>query len=687
MILSLQLLGGLQARLDGEPLAPRAAQRKRLALLALLAAAPNRALTRDQILVLLWPEYDTERARHQLAASTHDIRHAIAPELVVAAADELRLNPSLVDCDVWSFEAALHKGDLAAAVARYTGPLLDGVHLPGDREFCHWVDTERDRLARSFAAAVEELAVRDEAAGDFAGAAELWRRRATCDPFDSRVAVRLMQALAAAGNRAGAIQHGRVHAALVRTEFETEPDPAVLQLTAQLCSATPASAQALSPTPSSVPVYSQATPATRVREPVAAPTMPMPADDAPGDAADEFASAAAAAEIVARPSRRVWLGAAAALVVVVVLGTVAGNLLVRDGQRSAAAMLPADSPAQAASTTTADPHPWSAAMIRSSDPQARDLYMRARMKWDERNRESLQQAVVLYRRATERDPGYAAAYSGLAESYAMLGYFGFEPGDAMFPKASAAAHRAIDLDPRDGDAYAALGQALAWQHRWSEADATYQRGLQVAPNNPTVHQWYGLLLAYLGRPAEAAQQTAVAARLDPLSVQINNMLGAMLSDAGDTQGALRQFERTVNAEPDSAWVRENPWVLSNYGSIAAAAGRHEQALRLIERALQVVPNHPRPLLDLARAYLIVNDTASARAAFARADTTNPQYAMYRGLFHASLGEIDSAFAWLDRVHDWSLPALITLNSSHGFGALRADPRYTKIRARLGMPPR
>lgn len=682
MILSLQLLGGLQARLDGEPLAPRAAQRKRLALLALLAAAPSRALTRDQILVLLWPEYDTERARHQLAASTHDIRHAIAPDLVVAAADELRLNPSLVDCDVWSFEAALQKGDLAEAVARYTGPLLDGVHLPGDREFGHWVDAERDRLARSFAAAVEELAVRDEAAGEFAAAAERWRRRATCDPFDSRVAVRLMQALAAAGNRAGAIQHGRVHAALVRTEFETEPDAAVLQLTTRLCSAPPASAPALS----SAPVDSQAVPAaTRVREPVE-PTMPVPADDAPGDVAGEV-TPAAAAEIVARPSRRVWLGAAATLVALVALGTVAGNLLVRDGQRSAAAMLPADPPAQAASTTTADPHPWSAAMVRSTDPQARDLYMRARMEWDERNSESLQRAVVLYRQATERDPGYAAAYSGLAESYAMLGYFGFEPGDAMFPKASAAAHRAIDLDPQDGDAYAALGQALAWQHRWSEADATYRRGLEVAPNNPTVHQWYGLLFAYLGRPVEAAQQTAVAARLDPLSVQINNMLGAMLSDAGDTQGALRQFERTVNAEPDSAWVRENPWVLSNYGSVAAAAGRHEQAVRLIERALQVVPSHPRPLLDLARAYLSVNDTASARAAFARADTTNPQYAMYRGLFHASLGEIDSAFAWLDRVHDWSLPALVTLNSSPGFGALRADPRYTRIRARLGMPPR
>lgn len=670
VILSLQLLGTLHASRDGEPLAPRAAQRKRLALLALLATAPGRALARDRLLVLLWPEYDDERARHQLAASTHDLRHAVAPELVIAAAEELRLNPALVDCDVWRFEAALQRGDAAEAVAQYTGPLLDGFRLPGAVEFEHWVEAARDGLARRFAAAVEELASRAESEGRFAAAAEWWRKRAAWDAFDSRVALRLMQALAMAGNRAGAIQHGRTHAALVRAEFDAEPDAAVVHLMERLCTALPSSlSPALPPL-----TASQSSPLPESVEAEPAGTREIPA----------AASATAADAPVARARRRRWLGAAGIPAVLALVAVAAA--LSTDGRAHDAPS--ADSAQRSAPpSATTEPNPWSAAMVRSADPQARDLYLRGRAEWDRRTRESLRHAEVLFRQATERDPLYAAAYSGLAESYAMLGYFGFEPGNAMFPRAGAAARRAIDLDPHDGDAYAALGQMLAWQHRWAEADATYRRGIAMAPNSPTVHQWYGLLLAYVGRPQEAAQQTAIASRLDPLSVQINNMLGAMLQDAGDTKGALRQFERTVNAEPDSAWVRANPWVMSNYGSAAAAAGRHAQAVHLIERALEVVPGHPRPLLDLARAYLAVGDTARARAVFARADTTNPQYTMYRGLFHASLGEIDSAFLWLDRVHDWSLPALVSLNSSRGYDALRADPRYARIRARLGMPPR
>src|SRR6185312_6607198 len=136
MVLSLQILGGLQARLDGEPLAARAAQRKRLALLCLLATARGRSLARD---------------RHQLAATTHDIRRAIASELLIAEADELRLNPALVECDLWDFEAALERGDAGEAVARYGGPLLDGFHVAGARELEQWIEDERARLARRFA--------------------------------------------------------------------------------------------------------------------------------------------------------------------------------------------------------------------------------------------------------------------------------------------------------------------------------------------------------------------------------------------------------------------------------------------------------------------------------------------------------------------------------------------------------
>ncbi len=199
-----------------------------------------------------------------------------------------------------------------------------------------------------------------------------------------------------------------------------------------------------------------------------------------------------------------------------------------------------------------------------------------------------------------------------------------------------------------------------------------------------MHQWYALLLAYTGWAGEAALHTGHASRLDPLSVQINNMHGMMLYYAGDLDGALRQYERTVDAEPDSAWVRQNPWVLSNFGHVAAAAGQHARALRLLERSLQVVPTHPRPLLDLAYAYVQAGDPERARAAFARADSTHPHYPVYRGLLHATLGELDEALAWFDRGGEWPLPALIGMSNDPRYAPLRADPRYQKVRERLDL---
>jgi tetratricopeptide (TPR) repeat protein len=321
---------------------------------------------------------------------------------------------------------------------------------------------------------------------------------------------------------------------------------------------------------------------------------------------------------------------------------------------------------------------------QTTDPQARSLYLRARSLWEKRTKEPLEEAVVMFRKATERDPGYGAAYAGLAQAYAMLGYFGFAPGDAMFPKARAAAIRAIELDPGAGDAYAALGQALAWQHSWTEAEAAYKRALDLMPGDATAHQWYALLLAYLGRAREAATHTGHASRLDPLSVQVNNMHGMMLYYAGDLEGALRQYERTVEAEPDSAWVRRNPWVLTNFSRVAAAAGRHSLAVRLAERALVVVPSHPRPLFDLAYEYAAAGQPAAARAAFARADTTHAHYAVYRALLHGLLDERDEAFSWFERVREWPLPSLVTLNCEPRLAALRADPRFDRVRVRLDM---
>lgn len=223
---SLKLLGppSLQDS-DGSPLGGQAAQRHRIALLALLARSPERGLLREKLMGYLWPESDAERARNLLNVSLYVLRRALGEDALVSSADHLRLNPERVRSDVVELEAALAAGEHERAVAAYGGPFLDGFFLTHAPEFDQWAALERDRLAGSYAAALEALADAAGARRDLTAAAGWWKTRAAQDPYDSRVARRLMQALDAAGNPAAALQHAAIHKRLLRDEFGVGPDP------------------------------------------------------------------------------------------------------------------------------------------------------------------------------------------------------------------------------------------------------------------------------------------------------------------------------------------------------------------------------------------------------------------------------------------------------------------------------
>ncbi len=221
----------IQLRLFGTPalvrqggaiVTGRPAQRHRVALLALLALAPDHRLSRDKLIALLWPDADTARGRSLLNASTYALRAALGDTALVSEGDDLRLDATAVRSDVAEFSAAIAAGDHAEAVARYTGPFLDGFFLAEAEEFEQWVGRERQRLAGLYGKALAERAEAAEAAGDCRTAVERWRACAALDPYDSQVALRLMQALEASGNRAGAIQYASEHARLLREELGVE---------------------------------------------------------------------------------------------------------------------------------------------------------------------------------------------------------------------------------------------------------------------------------------------------------------------------------------------------------------------------------------------------------------------------------------------------------------------------------
>ena len=234
-MIRLQTLGSVFVAADsGQPLGGAASQRRTLALLAALAVAGEGGLSRDKIVGLLWPETDSERARHSLTQALYAARRALEADDLFSVNADVRLNRQRIVCDVNELEAALDAGDLERAVALYTGPFLDGFFLSGAPEFEKWSSLHRWRLEARVAEALERLAEAGETKGDYRRAVE-WRKRISAiRPLDSGNTVKLMAALVESGDRAGALQHARVHELLLREQLDLEPDLAVVAFARKL---------------------------------------------------------------------------------------------------------------------------------------------------------------------------------------------------------------------------------------------------------------------------------------------------------------------------------------------------------------------------------------------------------------------------------------------------------------------
>src|SRR5688572_22244452 len=225
-MLRISTLGRLALDDESGPVGGAGSWRPTLATLALLASAGDQGLPRERVLSLLWADSPPERARNNLKQLLFSLRRVV-PNTVEGTAT-LRLDRARISCDLWDFRSALTSGDFDAAVAVYAGPFLDGFSFPGAVEFERWAEGERALLADEFHRALSTLAERSMAAGHHRTAVAQLRRLAAAEPLDSDVALRLMLAMVASGNRAGALQQFDIHAALVRQDLECEPDAAVI---------------------------------------------------------------------------------------------------------------------------------------------------------------------------------------------------------------------------------------------------------------------------------------------------------------------------------------------------------------------------------------------------------------------------------------------------------------------------
>jgi DNA-binding SARP family transcriptional activator/tetratricopeptide (TPR) repeat protein len=234
-VLRLHTLGAtFVADTTGEPLGGAAAQRRTLALLALLSIAGEAGLSRDKLLGLLWPEVDAERARHSLTQALYNARRALRAEDLFIVGTDIRLNQTCLTSDVRDLDSAASSGELNRVVELYAGPFLDGFYISGSSEFERWTAAQRERIEARVTDALERLALGAEDNRDYRASVEWRRRLVTMSPLDSGGAVRLMTALAHVGDRAGALQHAHVHTTLLREQLGLEPDAAVSTLAEQL---------------------------------------------------------------------------------------------------------------------------------------------------------------------------------------------------------------------------------------------------------------------------------------------------------------------------------------------------------------------------------------------------------------------------------------------------------------------
>jgi DNA-binding SARP family transcriptional activator len=688
----LRLLGGIALTVDGDPVSGRAAQRHRLALLALLAAAGKDPVSRAKLTDYLWPEAGP-RGRQLLSNSVHLIRRAMGEDVLLGTTDALRLNPDRVDCDLHRFEAAVEEGDMKAAVDLYRGPFLDGFFLADTAEFEAWVDQERDRCSRAYIGALESLAGERESAGDFAAAAVWWRRVRDVDPLASQTVLRLMRALEAAGEVEHAVQCGRAYESRIRAELEIEPDRAVafvlerlireraLDRTAVTPSTEWSSAAGTLPTPPGAGSQRAApSPAAHATGPVSTASTGSPASAA----RSRFAAFVAVGLIAGIVSGAAVVGALRLLpdarsadlpLTPAALGGGA-DATVRAGAESPVLAGPAGGEGDGAGLPGGH-----SALTRNV--AAYELYRSAIDPRTFRSDSAARVARDQLIRATALDPAFAAAHARLA-GVTLRVRRSAQPGDPrreLLAAAERAAMRALALDDSLAESHMAAALVRKDQFDLEAAEAHLRRAVSLAPDAGVVREKLAEILVWTGRFDEAREEAERAVALDPLSAAAHAEVARVLVVSGRCEEALARLDPLADLEPPL--LRAAPLA----AQCLAQAGRWDEALAWLDR---MGPNRLPPG-DALVGYVLARAGREAEALEIHERLLGEWRRGAGDSFAVALsmvgfGRIDEAFLWLDRsIDDGTLPVTSQTNILEpAFDEVRRDPRFASLARRIGL---
>lgn len=320
---------------------------------------------------------------------------------------------------------------------------------------------------------------------------------------------------------------------------------------------------------------------------------------------------------------------------------------------------------------------------RSSDPEAYRLYVQGRQLWEKRSREDLERSVDLLERSTKKDPKFAPAHAALADSYNQLGYFGYRPIGLTIPKAQQAAQRALELDPQSAGANAALGFINAmWLWDWKEAEARYQRAIALDPGYVPGHQYYALFLASAGRLNQAAEEMAIAQRLDPLEPSVNSGSAYVLYLAHDYEKSIGYCRRAIERDDQYAVAH----ALLGWDDVQVK--RYPEAIVELKRALALAPENSLYLATLGRAEVLAGQNAEADHVLQQLDEVGKHKwvgASTKAIIYTAKNDREQALRSLEdaqKQEDWFM---LWLKVTPEFDPLRDDVRFQKLVERAGLP--
>ena len=319
----------------------------------------------------------------------------------------------------------------------------------------------------------------------------------------------------------------------------------------------------------------------------------------------------------------------------------------------------------------------------TANPEAYELYLKGRFYWNKRTGEALTKSVEYFNQAIEKDPTYALAHAGLADAYNVIPFYsGATPHDS-YPKAKAAARRALELDPSLAEARTALAVALM-NYDWNltESNKEFERAIGLNPNYASAHHWYAREnLTIMGQYDRALAEMRRAQELDPLSLIINANYGKAYFNARRYDEAIQQLQKTIEIDPTF-------FVAHHYlGSAYAMKGAYAEALASYQKARELNASDPHVVALMGRLYAVTGDRAKAMDVTAqlKAMSTQRYVPDYNfALIYAALDEKDKAFESLEKSYQGHTIDMLTLHYDPLIDRLRSDPRFVDLVGRVAL---